>query len=113
MQHGNVGLAALAIPLEKSDAVFGRDSDADFLRSVLAEAGAQLIDGADAVRAGLGREAMRVEIRQPLEDAMRRQYPQAGRMHVDEGHHDLVGSGKSRIVVAERERRLVAMMAIG
>ena len=44
---------------------------------------------------------------------MRGQDAQTGRMHVDEGHHDAIGAGETRVFVAEGKRGFVAMMAIG
>ena len=38
---------------------------------------------------------------------------QARRVHVDEGHHHAVGAGQVRVLVAECQRGLVAVMAVG
>ena len=44
---------------------------------------------------------------------MRRQNLQPRRMHVHKSHHDFFGILQSRILVAKRQRGLVAMMPIG
>ena len=38
---------------------------------------------------------------------------QAGRMHIDEGHHHAIGAGQVGILVAESQGGLVAMVAVG
>ena len=51
--------------------------------------------------------------RDSSQHTMRRQNLQSRRMHVHESHHDFLGILQARILVAKRQRRLVAMMPIG
>ena len=67
----------------------------------------------EIVRRGAQEPVRQLVRRDAAHQPVRRQNLQARRMHVDEGHHHPVRAGQPRVLLAERQRRFIAVMAVG